>query len=372
MNKPLTKKGLKVRKCSNARRLLCMLLCCGVTAGISSASASITYTPAPVDLGIIETGQQTQTEVYLLNSGPKSVLIKNVNSSCGCTVGKTEKDTIAPGEKVSLKITIKTDNGKTGHLNQTIAVITEEPDRNVLKIPISYTVIQSLSIFPRHVLLGDVLVGRQLDKEIVLSPRDANELINVFSLEASEGIQIKSFALKSSSEIKELVPELIKKPGFPADLPYGYLLTFGIQIPQDTTKPYNGSIRLEYEKENKTKGLLKVQIKGRIKPYFLLNPRVLYLGRVKPGDVFRKEVEVLSTVCNSFKISDMAAEGDLKISLQPEPKESTNKQKLKLEITVPSDSNSGQNYLSTVHFNIKCDGKTKQTKLKVVGYKWQR
>lgn len=74
-----------------------------------------------IDLGKIPFGKEKQFNYVLNNEGEKPITIKTLTVSCGsCTVAKTSKPTVAPGD--STFITVVFTPGSTGAQKKHITV----------------------------------------------------------------------------------------------------------------------------------------------------------------------------------------------------------------------------------------------------------
>jgi hypothetical protein len=89
--------------------------------------------PDVVNFGVVWQGQPVKHDVTLKNVGSAPLEITDVSSSCGCTVPTRPKSPLAPGE--SSTMTISYDSARrVGPANQTVTVITNEPERTKVAI----------------------------------------------------------------------------------------------------------------------------------------------------------------------------------------------------------------------------------------------
>lgn len=72
------------------------------------------------DFGKIATNGNGTFDFSFSNTGKEPLLLKNVSSSCGCTVPEWPKEPIAPGAKGSIKVKYNTAN--IGPFTKTITV----------------------------------------------------------------------------------------------------------------------------------------------------------------------------------------------------------------------------------------------------------
>uniref|UniRef100_UPI004047F98C DUF1573 domain-containing protein n=1 Tax=Flavobacterium sp. TaxID=239 RepID=UPI004047F98C len=76
--------------------------------GISSfaqSGAKIEFKEETINYGDVEKGKDDGIRIFeFTNTGNEPLLIKNVKSSCGCTVPEWPKEPIAPGAKSQIKV----------------------------------------------------------------------------------------------------------------------------------------------------------------------------------------------------------------------------------------------------------------------------
>tara|TARA_A100000164_G_C21786899_1_gene713856 strand:+ start:494 stop:877 length:384 start_codon:yes stop_codon:yes gene_type:complete len=90
----------------------------------------ISFETTLIDYGIIESDGNGMRTFGFKNIGDQDLIIKNVQSSCGCTIPKKPAGPIAPGEKS--EIVVQYDTKREGPFRKTITVTT-----NIEKNPIS-------------------------------------------------------------------------------------------------------------------------------------------------------------------------------------------------------------------------------------------
>jgi hypothetical protein len=78
------------------------------------------------DFGRIWWGDPCTTEIEVRNDGDSPLLIPNVRTSCGCTVAKPSKSSLAPGETDRIKLTYDSKKGVV-NVSQTATVESNDP-----------------------------------------------------------------------------------------------------------------------------------------------------------------------------------------------------------------------------------------------------
>ncbi len=91
------------------------------------------------DFGRIKEGDKVKHAFNLTNSGKSNLIIRKIKSTCGCTVLKTDKKIVVPGETIPLLVEFDS-KGKLGRQTKTITVITNAPEAQQTTLRISATI----------------------------------------------------------------------------------------------------------------------------------------------------------------------------------------------------------------------------------------
>lgn len=93
------------------------------------------------DFGEVNQGDIVKHIFVLKNDSEKTLNIDKVNTSCGCTASKLEKDILSPGE--STEIEVKFDSkGYIGPVTQHVYVNTDSPKNPVIQLTIKAKVVK--------------------------------------------------------------------------------------------------------------------------------------------------------------------------------------------------------------------------------------
>lgn len=89
------------------------------------------------DFGARPVGNEVLSHTFeVKNTSDRVVKITGTHSSCGCTVGKVERDVLSPGESTAITVDFKTE-GYRGRVSQFVYVNTDDPDEPVLKYTVT-------------------------------------------------------------------------------------------------------------------------------------------------------------------------------------------------------------------------------------------
>lgn len=92
-----------------------------------NAQANIEFKSDVVDYGEIPYGSDGVRTFTFTNTGDEALIIKNVDSSCGCTIPTEPEGAIAPGETDIIKV--KYDTKRVGPIRKIITVYSNAAEK---------------------------------------------------------------------------------------------------------------------------------------------------------------------------------------------------------------------------------------------------
>lgn len=92
----------------------------------SSSDPVLVVDKAQVDFGAIPATDVVQDVVKVTNKGGKTLEISRIQTSCGCTAGVMDSQTIKPGDSSRIKITFDP-RGKHGRQARTLWIFSNDP-----------------------------------------------------------------------------------------------------------------------------------------------------------------------------------------------------------------------------------------------------
>lgn len=98
----------------------------------------IKFDTAVFDFGTILQGEQVGTTFTFKNTGKADLIIRKVETSCGCTVPEYDRAPVAPGMKGTIRVRFDSD-GKEGAQYKTIKVVSNCKD-NIFELVLKGTV----------------------------------------------------------------------------------------------------------------------------------------------------------------------------------------------------------------------------------------
>jgi hypothetical protein len=81
-----------------------------------------------IDYGKIDKGANGERIFTFSNIGDQPIIIKNIQSSCGCTVPKKPEKPVMPGEKGEIKVSY--DTNRVGGFSKSITIFSNATEAN--------------------------------------------------------------------------------------------------------------------------------------------------------------------------------------------------------------------------------------------------
>ena len=154
------------------KRLFIMILVPLLLTVTLAASAKITFEKTELDFGELESGKVVDMEYKFKNTGDETLIIKNISSSCGCTVTKVEKKEYKPGEEGTIPVKFFS-RGYNGKIVKTITVSSNDPDNVYTRLKVMGNVV--LKDFAQWEIIGadrldfsEVALGQKYTEKIKL------------------------------------------------------------------------------------------------------------------------------------------------------------------------------------------------------------
>lgn len=204
------------------RIFISMLL---VLVSTSMALASLEFEHLSVE-GVVAAGEKKFPFAFpFVNTGPDSVQIKDIKSSCGCTVAKLDKMSYEPGETGVIKGEFSVGNRQGEHTN-TIRIFTNSPEQQEVLLKVQVSIPQLVSLKPGLLLwrLNSEPIAKAVtvipSKELGVTILDAEVESEDFAIELVEsvdgdvsGYELVVAPLSTSRGQRALVKIKAKIPG---------------------------------------------------------------------------------------------------------------------------------------------------------------
>ncbi len=110
-------------------RLSALLAVIFVSAAIAAAQPVIGVSQDTVDFGTVTPRQWVAGTVEVYNRGSDTLVISNIETSCGCTAATPDASRIAFMETATIRVSINIEH-KTGHIVQWVRIKTNDPHRS--------------------------------------------------------------------------------------------------------------------------------------------------------------------------------------------------------------------------------------------------
>ena len=128
-----------------------LLFLCFIT--FSIAAQEFKFNKEIIDYGKISLGSDGERTFVFTNIGNKPLIIKKINSSCGCTIPKKPENPILPGKKGEIKVSY--DTKRAGGFSKSITIFSNAKNNRKL-VKIKGFVDKGISLMKEKSILSDM------------------------------------------------------------------------------------------------------------------------------------------------------------------------------------------------------------------------
>jgi len=170
-------------------------------AALVYAGPEITFEKKKIDFGEITSGKVVDLEYVFTNTGDETLIIKNINTSCGCTYTRLEKKEYEPGEKGVIPVKFFS-KGYRGKVIKTVTVVSNDKSSPYVRLSMAGLI-----------KLKDFSVA-QVDKDVLnfgdLKPGDtpSEQVI----IKNTGNIDLRILEVTHSPEVSTVFTKKIVKP----------------------------------------------------------------------------------------------------------------------------------------------------------------
>jgi hypothetical protein len=201
---------------------------------VATTQAQLTWEKTEIELHPKPSDKESVATFKYENKGKTTVNIKNVRSSCGCTVASLKKNEVAPGEKGELVATFNI-GGRTGMQQKIVTVETDDPSQPQINLLLKANIAQALELQPTFVYWqnGEALKAKKIvakvGKEFGVSNMTVESSSPVFTATVQKGDADGEFVISvvPTDTSKQANATLTIK----SDLPQPYYATVAVTAP---------------------------------------------------------------------------------------------------------------------------------------------
>jgi hypothetical protein len=234
------------------------------------------------DFGEVEAGVEVEHTFTFENAGNDLLSIKEVLTSCGCTGVLVTEEGVPPGGTGEITATFHS-KGFQGAVKKGLSVESNDPENRLVRLTISGNVVTEVAVVPRYLDWG------------TLQPGDlpGPKKLNIRFLRG-RGLRLEKIHSESPSVV------LTKKSEDENGAVYAVALAEGLP-----TGRFTGRITLRSNSEKVPE--VHVPFQGQVEGNARVIPHILSLGRIKPGKVLTRNLNVSKTGEQGFTVQQVKA-----------------------------------------------------------------
>ena len=190
---------------------------------LSTAQAQLTWEKTEIELHPKPGDAEAVANFKYENKTDKPILIKNVHSSCGCTVASLKKNDVAPGEKGEVTATFKI-GGRTGLQQKTVTVETDAATEPVTNLLLKAVIAETVKIQPTFVFWENgeepttkKITVKAASQDVNMTKLDVTSSSPDFATKVEKGTNAGEFVIDVTPKdtMKAYSATLTIKPDFP-------------------------------------------------------------------------------------------------------------------------------------------------------------
>lgn len=166
--------GGKMKRLSIIILTLVFALC-----GALAAQSKMVFETTEIDFGELDAGKAVELTFKFKNAGNETLIITNINSSCGCTVPRIEKKEYQPGETGIIPVKFNS-RGLKGKIAKTVTIVTNDRENEYTTLKIKGTIalknFARALVGPKELNFKTVKVGKKYSQSIKIKNTGTAEL----------------------------------------------------------------------------------------------------------------------------------------------------------------------------------------------------
>ena len=266
--------------------------------------AQATVTPAPtrtaadpymelesdrVDLGTVSDEGKITRFFRFTNTGGSNLEIRDIKSSCGCTVPTLSKTVYRPGEGGEIEVTFDPKN-RSGIQNRRVTVMTNVPRQDTVVLSVFANVVPMITVTPNMGSIGKLRRGEEATILMDIVARYSNfEVIEIVPNRTTLDLQAEVIAM-------ETVDLGDGETGHKAT----FMITAGASGPVGRVA---SGVVVRYRGKNGEELIRNLAISGEIIGDLSFQPAFMSVGALNAGAQFERTVSLMTVDNTNFKIT---------------------------------------------------------------------
>ena len=120
-------------------------------------------TPQYYDFGMMKPGDEGEHTFRIENAGTDNLLLRLGATTCKCTLGDLERESLAPGESTDVKLSWTVKDGGEPDFTQSAQILTNDPAKVAISLEITGRIVSNVDMVPATWSFGEVGTGEPLE-----------------------------------------------------------------------------------------------------------------------------------------------------------------------------------------------------------------
>lgn len=276
------------------------------------------------DFGRIMDTASVFIDIPFKNTGTGTLEIIDTHATCGCTIGRLEQTSYAPGQAGMFKIEFKP-QGKNGPQLQRITIRSNDPVQPELSVSITAEVEPVVMIEPKLLQFGEVKKGEERTANVKVIGRTDDFAATFGTVSNDDALSLEVLSTREVELNGKKMRETELKVTLKNKAPVGRLQQSASIRTNDPRMP-----------------AVTVQIMGEVVGDLEAGPARLALGVLQSQGPIKTELKVTSRAGTSFKIAEVSNQAlngiDLQFVVKPVSEATHNAYVIEVTGTAPKDA----------------------------------
>ncbi len=302
---------------------------------VKASTNAFVFDKTAHDYGQITEGDIVEVSFPCKNVTDRTINIKAINTSCGCTSAQDNLKIIPAGTTSEIKVAFNS-TGKPGKGQKTVSVVTDEAETGGLyQLTIGGEVIQTLFSTEPIINLGELNSGEA-----------ATHTFNIVSMtEPAAEVTRVSLGDDRITATIGAPEEYTHKDGRK-----GHATPITLTVPADYPAPKSIRTTLTVASTDAKRSTLNLMVNGNIVGNFVVSPQRVLLGRFAPGEVKEQTITMRSKKDEAFEVTMATKNSNPSFTISEVTGDKPNVREWKVSFTAPETAG---NFAETVEFNVK-------------------
>jgi hypothetical protein len=279
-----------------------LLLAAFASCGCSPKEPKIHVDQTEIDGGVLALGESKEIQIPIVNRGNANLLIDAIKTSCSCSSQTLSTKQVRPGKSSLLSFHL-IGSQAVGTSNQSLAIVSNDPEQHSLVIKIRMNHRTPVVLSPRFIDLGEIQRGGSICRSVLITV-DKDVDFDIGRIQLPQEVKISAHPFRANVK-EQLQGTTAEQQIYKTELRFD---TAGLPLGD-----YSKNMWIDM------KSHAGLSIRARIIGDIRVSPLSFYYGVLAPGDDPERKVTLASPHNKPFRVLSVET-GGLPVDVRVEAK----------------------------------------------------